>query len=227
MKQAMIAPGLDELGPGEESGFGLGRPEAEMAFLIDIHPDVILEFCESLEGTKVKAVIVPIERPGIGPGFVRQLGDLLTELGIELAAPKPSCSLAPSTDAPQVSEFIKTYDIGRPVVDLHAKVTGSGDLTIAKAKVLRSSPCGATWYICRRLVGTEVEPEKIAEVVSGAHHAYPCTASMARDSETGDTYLHEAGRIAREAVFEGLIRNLDAQGLADEAADLKRGLDSL
>ena len=45
IKQAMIAPGPSDLQPGQDSGFGLAEPEAEVAFLIDLHPDVMLEFC--------------------------------------------------------------------------------------------------------------------------------------------------------------------------------------
>ena len=35
-------------------------------------------------------------------------------------------------------------------------------------------------------------------------HAYPCTASMDRDTELGDAILHQAGYVSREAVEEGL-----------------------
>ncbi len=220
IKQAMIAPGPDELSPGQDSGFGLDEPQAEIAFLIDLHPDVILEFCESLENSAVRAVIVPIERPGIGPGFIRQLGNVLDPMGIELAAPKPSCSLEPPPSAPKISEFIRRYGVGRPHVELQTEEVGSGLEIISRAKVLRSSPCGATWYICRRLVGTNVEADAISEVVSRAHHAYPCTASMSVDREIGDTFLHEAGLIAREMVMEAVAKDLLRRGKADEADEI-------
>jgi len=45
---------------------------------------------------------------------------------------------------------------------------------------------------------------KLDEVISNAHHAYPCTASMDRDTELKDTILHIAGYIIREAVHEAI-----------------------
>jgi len=217
IKQALIAPGPDDLGPGQDSGFGLEEPRAEIAFLIDIHPDVMLEFCESLGDSTVKAVIIPIERPGIGPGFIRQIQGILHGSGIELAAPKPACSLDPDSCSPKIGEFVNRYAVGRPLIEVETGLTGSGDILVSKARVIRSSPCGATWYICRRIVGTSALPGDMAEVISGAHHAYPCTASMSVDREIGDTFLHEAGCIARETIFEAMARDLEARGMEEEA----------
>ena len=217
IKQAMIAPGPDDLQPGQDSGFGLDEPQAEIAFLIDIHPDVMLEFCESLGDSEVRAVIIPVDRPGIGPGFIRQVSSMLGDYGIELAAPKPSCSLDPDNCPPRVREFIARYSIGKPSVQVETDVTGSGDAIISKARVKRSAPCGATWYICRRLVGTTVDADLMAEVISRAHHTYPCTASMSIDRELGDTFLHEAGCIARDTVFEAVVDELARKGMEVEA----------
>jgi len=46
--------------------------------------------------------------------------------------------------------------------------------------------------------------DDLPDVISKAHHAYPCTASMTRDSELGDTILHRAGYIIFEAVYKGV-----------------------
>jgi len=221
IKQAMIAPGPDDLQPGQDSGFGLGEPQAEIAFLIDIHPDVMLEFCESLGDNMVRAVIIPIERPGVGPGFIRQVSELLKDRDIELVAPKPACSLDPAGCSPKIREFVSRYAIGRPKIEIDTDITGSGEVIISKARVLRSSPCGATWYICRRLVGTDVDPAKMAEVVSRAHHTYPCTGSMSIDREIGDTFLHEAGCIARDTIFEAVIEDLSERGLDQESKTIR------
>jgi hypothetical protein len=116
---------------------------------------------------------------------------------------------------------VARYSIGRPSVEIETDVTGSGDVIISRARVVRSSPCGATWYICRRLVGNNVEAGKMAEVISKSHHAYPCTASMSIDREIGDTFLHEAGCIARDTIFEAVSRNLVERGMDAEAKSLK------
>ncbi len=223
IRQALVVPGpQDSLHPQEESC--LTEPQAEIVFLIDVHPDIMLEVAESLQGTKVKAVIAPIERPGIGGGLVRQMDSILKEIGVELSCPKPFCSLTPRPSTPTVNEFIEKSRIGRPVIELETQGTPSGDNVVSKARVVRSSPCGATWYICRRLVGTPVDAETVSEVVSRAHHAYPCTASMAIDRETGDTYLHAAGSIARETVFEALRRDLMQRGMEPDAFALGQAL---
>ena len=60
-----------------------------------------------------------------------------------------------------------------------------------------------TWYVAKKLNWMDVADYK--ETVSSAHHAYPCTASMGRDTELGDTILYQAGYIIREAVEEGLV----------------------
>jgi len=50
------------------------------------------------------------------------------------------------------------------------------------------------------------------EVISKAHHAYPCTGSMMRDPVLGDTILHKSGYILRDAVHESVKRALKATG---------------
>ena len=42
------------------------------------------------------------------------------------------------------------------------------------------------------------------ETISGAHHSYPYIESMDKDSQLGDTILHKAGYIIREAVEDGM-----------------------
>jgi hypothetical protein len=66
-------------------------------------------------------------------------------------------------------------------------------------EVLRSAPCGSTWFIAKQLAGVEVENKRERyERISKSHHAYPCTASMEKNREIGDTILHRA------AVEEGV-----------------------
>lgn len=226
IRQALIVPGPDEAVPLEgPEVLAIRDPEAEVAFLIDVNPEIMLDFCESLGDTRVRAVIAPLDRPGVGAGLVRQMRSILEGMGVELACPKPFCSLAPQASCPTINAFIERFKIGRPLVEIETETTASGDNVISRARVLRSSPCGATWYICRRLVGTPAgQAEAVAEVVSRAHHIYPCTASMAADRELGDTYLHAAGCIARESVFNALRRSLLRRGMETEAQQIGRAL---
>ena len=72
---------------------------------------------------------------------------------------------------------------------------------------MRSAPCGSTWYIARKIIACKVED--LPDIISKAHHTYPCTASMTQDPELNDTILHRAGYIILEAVYEG-IRDAEA-----------------
>ncbi|MDQ1253782.1 MAG: thymidylate synthase, partial [Euryarchaeota archaeon] len=59
-----------------------------------------------------------------------------------------------------------------------------------------------TWFVAKKLGWSDIPAYK--ETVSGAHHSYPCTASMDKDPQLGDTILHKAGYIIREAVESGM-----------------------
>lgn len=75
--------------------------------------------------------------------------------------------------------------------------------SIATVQVLCSQPCGCAYFVAQKLKNVPVD-DKLNEVISQAHHAYPCTASMERDAELKDTILHKAGYIIREAVHHAL-----------------------
>ena len=77
---------------------------------------------------------------------------------------------------------------------------------ILAANVVRSAPCGSTWFVAKRLLGLEPDQPDIRERISEAHHAYPCTGSMERDFELGDTVLHKGGYIIRDAVEDAFKR---------------------
>jgi hypothetical protein len=99
-----------------------------------------------------------------------------------------------------VDAFVERYRIGRPLLEIDLK----GKL-IANTHVLRSAPCGSTWFVAQQLKWMDVEShEAIRQAVSNAHHRYPCTASMEVDPELGDTILHESGKIIWRAVAMAL-----------------------
>ncbi|MGQ9468947.1 MAG: DUF166 family protein [Nitrososphaerales archaeon] len=77
--------------------------------------------------------------------------------------------------------------------------------------VLRSAPCGSTWYVAQQIKLCKIDG--IEQVISNAHHGYPCTASMEFDSELKDTILHKAGYIIREAVLDAINRACIRQGM--------------
>ena len=122
------------------------------------------------------------------------------EKNIEVAFPRPACALD-YTGQPILDNFIDYFKIGKPEVEVYIE----NDRVIS-CKVHRSAPCGSTWYICRQIVGKDLYEltEHGAEIISKAHHSFPCTASMAIDPVLGDTNLHTGGYLVREAVFSAI-----------------------
>lgn len=180
-------------------------PHNDVVVAINIHPDILIELPSYIQKFGSKALIVPIEEPQwCTLGLQNQITKKCQELGLECAFPKPFCSLEKNSGK-IIDEFIDYFKIGRPRIDLEVK---DGVITLANA--LQSAPCGCTYYVAQKLRSTYVDKmdeasiNELNEVISKAHHAYPCTASMMRDPVLKDTILHKSGYILREAVHESL-----------------------
>jgi len=177
-------------------------PDADIAIVSEIHTDLLLELPRILEdsGSRIKAIIVPQESPA--PIARLQIEAVCAREGIEIAFPKPFCDLQPRNDLPLIKRIVEEFKIGRPEVKVEVDRRGR----IAHVDVLRSAPCGSTWFVAKQLTGVEVKnTQELYDRISEAHHSYPCTASMERDRELGDTILHKAGYMIRAAVEEALI----------------------
>ncbi|RZN44049.1 MAG: thymidylate synthase [Methanophagales archaeon ANME-1-THS] len=175
-------------------------PEADIAILSELHPDLLLELPPLLkDSAKIKAIIVPQENPARIPRV--QIEEVCARERIEIAFPKPFCDLQPQADQPLIIRFTEEFKIGRPNVSVEVDNRGA----IHHVEVLRSAPCGSTWFVAQQLVRVKVRntPE-LHEQISASHHSYPCTASMEKDPEIGDTILHKAGYIIRAAIEEGI-----------------------
>lgn len=171
-----------------------GIPSADVAIIHGIHQDIMLELPYRLKDAGIKGLIIPIESPvDLHLGLKKQIETVCDKLNLEASFPKPFCSLTASNGI--IKEFIDEFKIGRPIV----KINTMKDI-IVKVSVEHSAPCGSTWFVARKLEGVRINKEEIRGIISEAHHSYPCTASMDRDTELGDTILHKAGYIIREAV---------------------------
>jgi len=168
-------------------------PDSDLLLAVGIHPDILAAIPTLVEKAKIKAVIVPLEnRNWCQRGLQRQLDKALDELGVECAFPKPFCTLE-EAGKPVIDRFIQRYRIGKPLVEVKATKD-----RISDAQVLRSAPCGSTWYVAQQVKWTKTSD--IEDTVAVAHHSFPCTASMDVDPEIGEPILHVAGFAVREAV---------------------------
>ena len=170
-------------------------PKADIAILSEIHNDILLELPKILKNSEIKAIIIPIETPSTLA--ISQITDLCTKLEIEVTFPKPFCDLEPNEDIPLISRFANEFGIGKPKL----KIELDSNERIISANVLRSAPCGSTWFVAKRISGYGPKDKReLWDRISEAHHSYPCTAGMQKDFELKDTILHKAGYLIREAV---------------------------
>ncbi|MEM2110833.1 MAG: DUF166 domain-containing protein [Candidatus Bathyarchaeia archaeon] len=174
-------------------------PKSDVLIAVGLHPDLLSALPFVVKESEVKAVIVPIENKNWCSAAVKnRLIKELEKINVEYAFPKPFCSLEGSSQ-PVLKEFVRQFRIGRPEIEVEVE-----HAFIKRATVLKSAPCGSTWYVAQCIKGRDIS--KIEDVVAVAHHSYPCTASMEVDPELNDTILHKAGYIIREAVKNSIER---------------------
>jgi hypothetical protein len=181
-------------------------PTVDLCIASGLHKDILLELPKQLKKACIKGLIVPIEDFAEVPsGLKRQLNEKCQELGLEIAFPKPFCSLEPSKDKPTISRFVTELNIGKPLLEISTEKR-DGSKLITSAIVRRSAPCGSTWYVARKLIGQKTETESFQDALAKAHHSYPCTATMGVDPEAKEPILHIAGYIIREEVQKALAQ---------------------
>ena len=189
-------------------------PVADIALVINVHPDILFGLLPKLKEAEVKGIVGGSESPRELPlGQRKQLEEKAAELGMEAAFAKPFCALRPDPSKPVIASFLKEAKIGDPVIEFTLQKSREGKDAILAANVIRSAPCGSTWYVAKRILGLEPDQPDIRERISEAHHAYPCTGSMERDTELGDTVLHKGGYIIRGAVEDAFktARKMDRE----------------
>jgi hypothetical protein len=187
-------------------------PNADIAIVSNVHPDIIFGLLPILKDKGYRGIIGGSERPKELPlGLRTQLAEEAGKIGLEAAFAKPFCALRPDPANPTISAFMEKAHFGEPKIEVLTQKSRPGKETILAANVVRSAPCGSTWYVAKRMTGLETDQPDLRERISEAHHAYPCTASMDQDPELKDTILHKAGYIIREAVEEAIGRGEGAE----------------
>jgi hypothetical protein len=180
-------------------------PKCDVIVAIGIHPDLLTALPFAASKTGAKGVIVPVEDPNwCSPGLQKQVEGDLKKAGVEYAFPKPFCTLTKGGQK-SIDAFMDEFKVGRPVF---RSVTDGKK--IVHTEVVINSPCGAAAFIAERLIGAKLSNQELDEMISEAHHAYPCTGSMQKDIELKDTILHVAGYTVRDAVKKSLGMGLSA-----------------
>ncbi len=159
-----------------------------------VHEEILISFIR--KHPIARGIIIPIEESNwVSPYAKKIIEGLCTEMGIEVAFPKPFCSFNPRDGF--LREFQKETRIGKPDICFsveNGKITG--------AKVLCSAPCGATYYVARHLTGRTVDKE-LVYAIDSLLSSYPCTAGREVDREFNDSITHKAVQIQRD-ILRGL-----------------------
>lgn len=174
-------------------------PAHDAVIAINIHDEILLEIPKLSAAAGGKALLVPREDPEWTSPWLRdRIARECEKLGIETAFPKPFCSLEEDDARPVLNSVMSELKIGRPKVAITVK-----DGIVEKVDVLRSAPCGDTYFVAANLVGKQVD-EKFDWWATKFWGSYPCRGSMTFDPEFNDNMQHEAGRILLSAIHEAL-----------------------
>jgi len=172
-------------------------PGADLVVSLGEEPGVAEILPEIVRAAGASAVIVPVDnRAWVPPGLAKQLERAFKRLGISAVFPVPFCSLRESdSEDPLIREFALHF--GLPQVELEVERE-----RIVGGRVLRSAPCGSTYFVVENLKGERIQD---AEERAGIlHHNYPCLATMNIDWQFQDTLMHRAGYFTKEAVKQAL-----------------------
>lgn len=150
---------IDDIELAEEVKKRLEKADLIISYIL--HPDMVLELAEELHD-KVGWIIVAAWR---GEGFKNQL-----EQYENVSCPENMCDLEEIGD-PVYDEFVAVY--GKPLVEL--EIEGN---KVSGVLVLRSSPCGSTYFVAEEMIGEELENLPIKAGLKVQH--YPCRASKIR-----------------------------------------------
>jgi hypothetical protein len=171
-------------------------PGHDVLLVMGVHEEVLLAFARRF--SRAGGIVVPLEGSDWLSPYIKQcLQELAAERGLELAVPKPFCSFDPGPGLLQ--RFRRELRIGRP--EVRFSVRGG---TVRRAEVACSAPCGATYYVARRLLGRAVDDD-LVYTLDALLSSYPCTAGTEVDREFGDSIIHRAVQLQRE-----LLRPLKA-----------------
>ena len=126
-----------------------------------LHPDLLLELVEQLHDY-VGWIIVGAWK---GEGFKNQIEEY-----DNVICPENMCDLEESGDE-VFNEFVSKF--GKPIVEI--ELEGN---KVSKVHVLRSSPCGSTFFVADEMVGEDVNNLPIKAGLKVQH--YPCRAPKMR-----------------------------------------------
>jgi hypothetical protein len=177
--------------------------QSDLLILYTFHPDLTPEIVRIAGQHGLKAAIIP---GGIGrAGSIGELERIAEMYNIHIEVDEICCTLE-ECGVPVIDEFAKC--LGKPELEVQTK-----DGRISSVKVLRGSPCGATWHAAAGLVGKTVDE---APSMTGLFcQQYPCRA--VRGTPGG---IHTSGDLHKDAM-ERALGKLTNLKLPDQSKPIK------
>jgi len=161
--------------------------KSDLLILYTFHPDLTPEIVRMAGEAGVKAAIIP---GGIGrAGSIGELETISEKTGIYIEVDEICCTLE-ECGVPVIDEFGKK--LGKPELSVETK-----DGRISRVKVLRGSPCGATWHAAEGIIGKTVD--EAASMTGLFCQQYPCRA--VRGTPGG---IHNSGDMHKDAMERAL-----------------------
>lgn len=166
---------------------------------LNIHEELVLHLPLLAKASGGRAIIIPREdHDWITPWTMESVIRLCQDLGMDVAFPKPFCSLAFDEAYPVINKFIEEFRIGRPKVDVDI---ASG--VVKRFDVKISAPCGDTYYVSKNMMERDIK-DKLDWWIAKFWGAYPCIGSMKIDPETKDSVQHLAGHILLDEIHRNI-----------------------
>lgn len=175
---------MDEIEIAEEKLKKIEKADLLITYVL--HPDLTMELVERMHD-KVGWIIVAAWR---GEGFKNQL-----EHFGNVTCPENMCDLEENGN-PVFDEFVSKF--GKPVVE----VTYRND-KVVEVKVIRSSPCGSTFFVANEMIGQDLEDLPMKAGLKLQH--YPCRAPKMRLFADDECKKEMAANFHKEA-FENALK---------------------
>jgi thymidylate synthase len=172
----------------------------DIVIAVNIHEEILLELPALSATAGGKAIIVPREDPTWTTLWLRgELAKKCAALGLEVAFPKPFCSLSDRPEHPVINKALADLKIGQPEIRLKVK-----NGLIERVEVLRSAPCGDTYYVAEKLKGKPLD--ELSTWAFKFWASYPCLGAMVFDDDYQDLLQHAAGHILLAATEDAVGR---------------------
>jgi thymidylate synthase len=164
-------------------------PEHDILIPISVNEEILISFIHKFPVSK--GIIVPIESSTwISPYGIEEITKKCEKYNIEIAFPKPFCSFLPEKGI--LLKFYNKFKIGKPEIKFIKNNKGFSEF-----KVLKSAPCGATYYTVSCLNKADSSDDPIF-IIEKSLSCYPCTASRLYDKEFNDSIMHQAVKMQRD-----------------------------